>query len=172
MLLQNDRIRGRIFHNMEKQKKSSVKKQVGLVIGGLALASIGLVVALIFVIMTFISKTPQAKLASTFVDHLAAEQYEEAYELTSTEFQEVTNLEDLQTFAEYYRPVDTAERVSFNYHHVEDGVHLLSGTLFGDEEQLPLTVEIVMEGEAWKMSFFSVDEADVPTSDSFDVDEF
>lgn len=103
-----------------------------------------------------------------FVENLAQEQYDSAFDMTTPSFQEKTSREDLQTFVEYYTVVASTNKVKFDYHEVvegntQDGVQVFSGTLkTKGGETLPVTIKVVKLDGLWKIGFFSVDLLDVP----------
>ena len=111
------------------------------------------------------------KAAKSFLKSAASGDITTTYNMTSSEFKEVTTEEDLSLFFEYFPIVVEATNVSFDQFSIEDGIATVSGTIESADASSPITFTLIKEEDKWKVVNFSLEEEDVPGYGEVDDEE-
>ncbi len=91
---------------------------------------------------------------------LVAEEEQQAYQMTSDRFQEVTSVQDFLLFIESYPTLDFATVSFFEQTYKDDSHVLLSGKVTDEKNILPVLIELTKEGAAWKVTYISINESE------------
>jgi hypothetical protein len=109
----------------------------------------------------FSAASGPTKAAKSFLETVATEDIAAAYGMTSSAFQEVTPQEDLELFLEVFPVVADSTEIKFNSFSIENGIAIVSGTIYSATENSPITVTLTKEGADWKVVNFSLNPEDV-----------
>ena len=135
-------------------KKQTVFIILG-VLAGLA-AFVGAIIAVVFYATSGVTDA-----ADKFYETARGGNAEQVYALTSAELRKVTSAEQLATYVEANR-FDEVAQTSWRSRSVEDNVGSVEGTLtLEDGSVIPVTMQLVKEGDAWKVSFIDLGQAGV-----------
>lgn len=107
-----------------------------------------------------------------FVLILASDEYEEAYNLTSVSFKEKYDLQYLQDLASGNSVLDEAIGLDIIDYGYEEGLYLIYGEIVSDSGRLPVFMTVGKnDAEEWKVLFFSIDPADMPSEEVDNADD-
>jgi len=136
-----------------------VKRQtVFIILGVLAgfMAFVAVIIAVVFYATSGVSDA-----ADRFYATARGGTAQEVYALTSTELRKVTNADELAAYIKANR-FDQVADTSWSSRSFENNVGSVEGTLtLDDGGVVPVTMELVKEGEEWKVSYIELGKAGV-----------
>ncbi|HLB59259.1 MAG TPA: DUF4864 domain-containing protein [Bdellovibrionota bacterium] len=121
------------------------------------------VIAAIAIVGAMLATQKPTKIAKSFLDHLSAQQLEEAYNLTSSQFKQTVPPQAFVDFLKKYPILTTPSHVAFDQRSREGSVATVSGKITATSgESAPVTMTIVKEQDEWRVMNLSLNPEDVP----------
>jgi hypothetical protein len=134
-----------------------VKRQTVFIILGV-LAGLAVFVGVILAVV-FYATSGVTGAADKFYETARGGNAQEVYALTSAELRNVTNADQLAAYIEANR-FDQVAQTSWSSRSVENNLGSVEGTLtLDDGGVIPVTMQLVKEGDDWKVSFIELGEA-------------
>ena len=134
------------------------RQTVFIILGVLAgfMAFVAVIIAVVFYATSGVSDA-----ADRFYATARGGTAQEVYALTSTELRKVTNADELAAYIKANR-FDQVADTSWSSRSFENNVGSVEGTLtLDDGGVVPVTMELVKEGEEWKVSYIELGKAGV-----------
>lgn len=136
-----------------------MKRQTVFIILGVLAGFMAFVAAIIAVVFYATSGVSDA--ADRFYETARRGNAQEVYALTSTELHNVTSAEQLASYIKANR-FDHVADTSWSSRSFENNVGSVEGTLtLDDGAVIPVTMELVKEGDEWKVSYIELGKAGV-----------
>jgi hypothetical protein len=136
-----------------------VKRQTVFIILGVLAGFLAFVAAIIAVVFYTTSGVTDA--ADKFYQTARGGNAEQVYALTSTELRKVTSADQLAAYIKANR-FDQVANTSWSSRSFENDVGSVEGTLtLDDGGVIPVTMELVREGDDWKVSYIELGKAGV-----------
>ncbi|MEI6221717.1 MAG: DUF4864 domain-containing protein [bacterium] len=117
-----------------------------------------IVIGVIFAIAWTTTSGP-ATASETFLNDISAGKSDEAYALTSVQFQNATSKQDFNQFVSQNPTFSHISNISFSSRDVKNGLGTLKGTITNsDGTKMPVTVKTVQENGVWKIQYLGLND--------------